>query len=53
MKTMIARGVAPLMAALLLTACAAPEFKQPTIATPTAFKESQTASAPHTKPFFL
>ena len=45
MKTMIARGVAPLMAALLLTACAAPEFKQPTVATPTAFKESQTAPA--------
>ena len=43
MKTMIARGVAPLMAALLLTACAAPEFKQPAVATPTAFKESQTA----------
>ena len=45
MKTMIARGVAPLVAALLLTACAAPEFKQPTVATPTAFKESQTATA--------
>jgi multidrug efflux system outer membrane protein len=45
MKMMIARGVAPLMAALLLTACAAPEFKQPTIATPTSFKESQTAPA--------
>ncbi|MFS2017616.1 TolC family protein, partial [Massilia sp. CT11-108] len=45
MKTMIARGVAPLMAALLLTACAAPEFKQPSITTPTAFKESQTVPA--------
>jgi multidrug efflux system outer membrane protein len=41
MKTMIARGVAPLMAALLLTACAAPKFEQPTVATPTAFKEKQ------------
>ncbi|MES2260233.1 MAG: efflux transporter outer membrane subunit [Pseudomonadota bacterium] len=39
---MIARGVAPLLAALLLTACAAPEFKQPAIAVPVAFKEAQT-----------
>jgi multidrug efflux system outer membrane protein len=38
---MIARGVAPLLAALLLSACAAPEFKQPSVATPAAFKESQ------------
>src|SRR5690242_9152506 len=45
MKTMIARGVAPLMAALLLSACAAPTFKQPDVATPTAFKESQTVPA--------
>jgi len=45
MKTMIARGVAPLVAALLLTACAAPEFRQPTVATPAAFKESQTTAA--------
>lgn len=42
MNTMIARGVAPLLAALLLTACATPEFKQPGIDTPTAFRESQT-----------
>jgi len=41
MKSMIARGVAPLLAALLLSACAAPEFKQPAVATPAAFKESQ------------
>ena len=40
MKSMIARGVAPLLAALLLTACAAPTFKQPAIDTPTAFKEA-------------
>jgi multidrug efflux system outer membrane protein len=45
MKTMIARGVAPLVAALLLTACAAPTFKQPDVVTPTAFKESQTVPA--------
>jgi multidrug efflux system outer membrane protein len=44
-KTMIARGVAPLVAALLLSACAAPEFKQPAVATPTAFKELQTPPA--------
>ena len=42
MNKMIARGVAPLLAALILTACATPEFKQPQIATPTAFRESQT-----------
>ena len=41
MKTMIARGVAPLMAALLLTACAAPKFEQPRVATPAAFKEDR------------
>ncbi|MTW13336.1 efflux transporter outer membrane subunit [Pseudoduganella eburnea] len=45
MKNMIARGVAPLLAALLLTACAAPEFKQPQVETPTAFKESQVVTA--------
>ncbi|MBA5635497.1 efflux transporter outer membrane subunit [Duganella sp. LX20W] len=39
---LIARGVAPLVAALLLTACAAPEFKQPHMEVPAAFKESQT-----------
>ncbi len=43
MKTMIARGVAPLLAALLLTACAAPKFEQPSVATPAAFKETQAA----------
>ena len=42
MRTMIARGVAPLLAALLLTACAAPEFKQPAVDTPAAFKEAGT-----------
>ncbi|GAB3375542.1 efflux transporter outer membrane subunit [Massilia agri] len=42
MKSMIAKGVAPLLAALLLTACATPEFKQPAVETPTAFRESQT-----------
>jgi multidrug efflux system outer membrane protein len=40
MTTMIARGVAPLVAALLLSACAAPAFRQPAVATPAAFKES-------------
>lgn len=44
MKSMIAKGVAPLLAALLLTACATPEFKQPAVETPTAFRESQTPS---------
>lgn len=41
--TMTVKGVAPLLAALLLTACAAPEFKQPDVGAPAAFKESQTA----------
>ena len=45
MKAMRARGVAPLVAALLLTACAAPEFKQPDVSTPMAFKEAQTPPA--------
>jgi multidrug efflux system outer membrane protein len=45
MKKMIARGVPALMAALLLSACAAPEFRQPAVATPAAFKEAQTAAA--------
>lgn len=44
MKSMIAKGVAPLLAALLLTACATPEFKQPAVETPTAFREPQTPS---------
>jgi multidrug efflux system outer membrane protein len=44
MKAMIPRGVAPLVAALLLTACGAPVFKQPTIDTPAAFKESRDAA---------
>jgi multidrug efflux system outer membrane protein len=43
---MIARGIAPLLAALLLTACAAPEFKQPAIDTPAAFKEAAAKSKP-------
>jgi len=43
---MIAKGVAPLLAALLLVACAAPEFKQPQIETPGAFKENQAWTAP-------
>jgi multidrug efflux system outer membrane protein len=42
MNNMIAKGVAPLLAALLLTACATPEFRQPAVETPTAFRESQT-----------
>jgi multidrug efflux system outer membrane protein len=33
---------APLLAALLLSACAAPEFRQPKIDTPQAFKEART-----------
>lgn len=45
MNSMIARGAAPalsaLMAALLLTACAAPEFRQPAIDTPAAFRNTQ------------
>ncbi|MGH8853121.1 MAG: efflux transporter outer membrane subunit, partial [Telluria sp.] len=41
MKNMIARGVAPLLAALILSACATPAFKQPAIETPSAFRESQ------------
>ena len=46
MNKMIAKGVAPLLAALLLTACGAPTFKQPALETPAAFKESQTFTAP-------
>ena len=49
MKHLIARGVPAVMAALLLSACAAPEFKQPAVATPAAFKEaraSEVRSAP-------
>jgi len=46
MKAMIAKGVTPLLAALLLTACAAPEFKQPHVETPAAFKEPQRYTAP-------
>lgn len=34
-----------LLGALLLTACAAPDFRQPAISMPTAFKEPQTAPA--------
>jgi multidrug efflux system outer membrane protein len=40
MTSMIARGVAPLLAALLLSACAAPVFTQPAVETPLAFKEA-------------
>ena len=36
----IVRRVAPLLAALLLVACAAPEFKQPRMDLPAAFKEA-------------
>jgi len=43
MKAMIARGIAPLMAALLLSACAAPAFRQPEVAVPVAFKEAPPA----------
>jgi len=43
MKAMIARGVTPIMAALLLSACAAPAFKQPQISVPVAFKEAPSA----------
>ncbi|CDG83539.1 efflux transporter outer membrane subunit [Janthinobacterium agaricidamnosum] len=39
--TTMAKRVAPLLAALLLAACAAPEFKQPKVDIPVAFKESQ------------
>ncbi|WP_348697460.1 efflux transporter outer membrane subunit [Duganella fentianensis] len=38
---MIARGVAPVMAALLMTACAAPSFQQPSMEVPAAYKETQ------------
>lgn len=41
MNSMIAKGVAPLLAVLLLSACATPEFRQPAVETPTAFRESQ------------
>jgi outer membrane protein, multidrug efflux system len=41
MNAMIARGVAPFAAALLLTACGTPVFRQPAIDTPSAFKEAQ------------
>ncbi|MBB3219346.1 efflux transporter outer membrane subunit [Pseudoduganella umbonata] len=44
MNTLTARGVAPLVAALVLTACAAPEFKQPAVEVPAAFKETQSAA---------
>jgi multidrug efflux system outer membrane protein len=39
MKAMISKGVVPLVAALLLTACSAPVFKQPATEIPVAFKE--------------
>ena len=40
MNAFTSRGVAPLLAALLLTACAAPAFQQPQVAVPVAFKEA-------------
>jgi len=46
MNNMIARGVAPLLAALLLSACATPEFRQPYIDTPDAFRERQALATP-------
>jgi multidrug efflux system outer membrane protein len=49
MKSMIARGLAPLMAALLLAACAAPEFRQPGVVTAAAFKESQVPATGDTR----
>ncbi|QBE61597.1 efflux transporter outer membrane subunit [Pseudoduganella lutea] len=45
MTKLTARGLAPLVAALVLTACAAPEFKQPAVDVPVAFKETQSADA--------
>ncbi|RYE92326.1 MAG: RND transporter, partial [Oxalobacteraceae bacterium] len=49
MNTMIARGLPSLFAALLLSACSAPAFKQPEIAAVPAFKEAQ-APATRTAP---
>jgi len=46
MMNMIARGVTPLLAALLLTACATPEFRQPYVETPNAFREPQASTVP-------
>jgi multidrug efflux system outer membrane protein len=40
---MISKGVAPLVAALLLAACGTPLLEQPAIDTPAAFKEAQGA----------
>ncbi|SNT30841.1 outer membrane protein, multidrug efflux system [Noviherbaspirillum humi] len=44
MKTTQSLGVA-LLAALLLAACAAPEFRQPDVAIPAAFREAQRPAA--------
>jgi multidrug efflux system outer membrane protein len=41
MKSMIPRYAAPLLSALLLSACAAPQFKQPDVEVPAAFREAQ------------
>ncbi|WP_229259423.1 efflux transporter outer membrane subunit [Duganella aceris] len=40
----MSKRVTPLLAALMLTACAAPEFKLPAVDTPFAFKESGAAT---------
>jgi len=45
MKTMSPWAAAPLLAALLLSACAAPEFRQPQVDVPAAFREQQTSAA--------
>ena len=41
----MAKRITPLLAALLLVACAAPEFKQPAVDVPVAYKESATQTA--------
>lgn len=41
MNKLISKGVTPLLAAMLLTACAAPNFKQPNVEVPSSFKETQ------------
>ena len=46
--TVLRTALTAMAAAVLLAACAAPEFKQPQIDTPTAFKEAQTLPAVQT-----